>query len=67
MILYTIKEVAAKLKVSLSMAYALVKRGDLGCYEIGGCRRVSDEQLTEYLEQARAAIHKLPRPQGRHF
>lgn len=67
LLLYTIKEVAAKLKISLSMAYALISRGELACYRIGTCKRVSEEQLKEYLELARNSVFKMPQPKGRHF
>ena len=65
--LLTIKEVAAYLRISLSMAYRLVASGEIPCYEIGTCKRVSDKILEEYLEQQISTVPK-PLPSSRkHF
>ena len=65
--LLTIREVAERLKISLSMAYALVSRGDLTCYEIGSCKRVKESDLESFLEQRRIEPRiRLPK-RGRHF
>jgi len=64
---YTIREVAAQLKISLSMAYALVSRGELVCYEIGSCKRVKKADLEEFLEHRRKDVKRLPNENGRHF
>jgi len=63
----TIKEVAVRLKISLSMVYALVSRGDLACYEIGSCKRVSEADLAAFLSQSKKDRVKLPKSKGRHF
>ena len=51
--LLTPREVAERLKVSLSTVYGLVESGKLACYRIGlrrGAVRVSEEDLAAYLE-----------------
>ncbi|QDV61993.1 helix-turn-helix domain-containing protein [Crateriforma conspicua] len=58
--LLTPKEVAARLRISLSKAYALISRGDLPCYQIGSCKRVSESDLNMFLEQNRKQLPKLP-------
>ncbi len=63
----TMKEVASELKISLSMAYALVARGELACYEIGTCKRVDEKDLRTFLETKRRDPDKLPKSSGRHF
>ncbi|QDT07492.1 Helix-turn-helix domain protein [Rubripirellula lacrimiformis] len=64
---FTIKEVAAELKISLSMVYALVARGELACHEFGSCKRVAESDLQQFLDEKRKSIPKLPRGSGRHF
>ncbi|WP_390896913.1 helix-turn-helix domain-containing protein [Rubinisphaera margarita] len=64
---YTIREVASQLKISLSMAYALVGRGDLACYEIGSCKRVKHSDLEEFLERHRKEMNRLPSGTKKHF
>lgn len=63
----TIKEVAARLKISLSLAYRLVASGELPCYEIASCKRVSEQDLNAYLESRRHEPRRLPRLHGKHF
>lgn len=65
--LLTIKEVAARLKISLSLAYRLVGSGDIPCYEIASCKRVDEDELKEYLEWQKKDVVKLPRGVGKHF
>lgn len=57
----------ARLKISLSLAYRLVARGELACYEIGSCKRVAEADLQTYLEETRQQPIKPPRSAGRHF
>ena len=64
---YTIREVAAELKISLSMVYALISRGELVCYEIGSCKRVKQSDLNAFLENRRKETKHLPKSTGRHF
>lgn len=63
----TIKEVAKTLKISLSMVYAMVSRGELVCYEIGSCKRVKETDLLSFIEERRREQPNLPRSKGRHF
>jgi len=53
--MYTVGEIAKKLRVSLACAYALVESGQLACYRIGtgrGTIRISDEHLQQFLKRA---------------
>ncbi len=63
----TIKEVAERLKISLSLAYRLVASGEIPCYEIASCKRVDEEELLEYLKTRKAEVTKLPPGTKRHF
>jgi len=62
-----IEEVARRLRISKSMAYALVARGELACYEIGSCKRSAEADLRAYLDTKRREGPKLPTRRGRHF
>ncbi len=64
---YTVKEVSQQLKISLSMVYALISRGELIAHEIGSCKRIKQQDLDAYLEQQRNAPVRLPKNVGRHF
>lgn len=64
---YTIREVAEQLKISLSMTYALISRGELICYEIGSCKRVKQSDLEAFLERKRKDVRQLPRNVSKHF
>lgn len=64
---YTIREVAEQLKISLSMTYALISRGELVCYEIGSCKRVKQSDLEAFLEHRRSETRRLQKKIGRHF
>jgi excisionase family DNA binding protein len=62
MSVFTIAEIAKKLRISPACAYALIESGQLPCYRIGigrGTIRVSDEQLQVYLA-ANTVKHSLP-------
>jgi excisionase family DNA binding protein len=53
-----VREVAARLEISQSNVYALIKEGKLRCTRHGlgrGCIRVSEEQLAEYLRDSTQA------------
>jgi excisionase family DNA binding protein len=67
MTLLTIREVAERLNISLSMAYRLVATGEISSYQIGSCRRVSEEDLDAFLEERRTNTIKIPEPRRRHF
>ena len=45
----TVKQVANVLALSISAVYALVDRGELAHYRIGGAIRIGDEHLSEFL------------------
>lgn len=63
----TIKEAAERLKVSPSFVYNLVARGTLPSYRIGSCRRVSEEDLLEYLKNCRRDVVAVVKSVHRHF
>jgi excisionase family DNA binding protein len=44
-------EVAEKLKVSISMAYTLMRRGEIPTVRIGSSVRVRKEDLDRYIEE----------------
>lgn len=67
MSLLTIKEVAKRLKISLSLAYGLVARGEIPCYEIGTCKRVDESDLQAFLDQRRKEVTLRPQSKRRHF
>lgn len=64
---FTIKEIAAKLQISESKVYSLVQRGELPSYQIGSCRRISEEDLNEFLRLRRVDSPKLRTSQHTHF
>ena len=64
---FTIKEVAAKLQISQSKVYSLVQCGELPSYQIGSCRRISEEDLSKFLRQHRVESTKLPSSRYTHF
>jgi|FLYL01.1.fsa_nt_gi excisionase family DNA binding protein len=47
-----VSEVASRLSLSPSKVYELVEKGKLPHYRIGGSIRVSEEQLSEFLNEA---------------
>ena len=65
--LLTIKEVAEKLQVSESKVYSLVQRGELPSYQIGSCRRISQEDLNKFLMQCRVDPPIPPTSAHTHF
>ncbi|MDO4274235.1 MAG: helix-turn-helix transcriptional regulator [Eubacteriales bacterium] len=50
--LYTAQEVADKLKIKKTTVYELIKRGELNSSKIGKQLRVSEEQLSQYLNSS---------------
>ena len=47
---YTLAEIAKMFKISLPQAYKLAARGEeFKCIKIGGCIRVTEEDLQDYL------------------
>lgn len=67
MTLLTMKELAQRLRISLSLAYRLVAQGEIPCYEIASCKRVSEEDLLAYLVRQKQEETKLPPSKRRHF
>lgn len=65
--LLTAKETASNLKISLSMVYRLISSGELPSYAIGGCIRVSETDLVQFLDSKKQDPVKLPGFQKRHF
>lgn len=64
----TVKEVAERLSISRSLAYRMIRSGEIPSYRIANCRRVSEEELQRYLEQSRMQrVAELPRATGKHF
>lgn len=50
--LFTIPAAAARLSVHPETLRRAIRAGTLSCYRIGGCIRISDDQLTAYLDSA---------------
>ena len=65
--MFTAKETASSLKISLSMVYRLISTGELPSYAIGGCLRVSEAELMQFLDSKRQEPVKLPESKKRHF
>lgn len=58
MMMFTIQEVADKMKVSNKTIRRLIKRGDLVAYRVGdrGQLRVKADDLEQYLEKQRVQV-----------
>lgn len=65
--LLTVREMAVVLKISLSLAYNLIARGEIPRYEIASCIRVAEEDLRQYLERQKQAPVRLPKHRKKHF
>lgn len=65
--LLTIQETAERLNVSVSLVYRLVAKGELPCYEIASCKRVSESDIQQFLDSRKKESVKIPRATGRHF
>jgi excisionase family DNA binding protein len=64
----TVKQVAERLSISRSLAYRMIRSGEIPSYRIANCRRVSEEDLQKYLKQAQERkTTELPSATGRHF
>ncbi|MEO1528032.1 MAG: helix-turn-helix domain-containing protein [Planctomycetota bacterium] len=66
-VFYTVKQIAEKLQISLSMVYGLLARGELACHEFGNCKRISEGDLESFLSSRRNDGPKRPSPRGKHF
>lgn len=57
-----------RLAISRSLAYRMIRNGEIPSYRIANCRRVSEEELQKYLERSRTQIVvELPKANGKHF
>lgn len=64
----TVKEVAERLSISRSLAYRMIRTGEIPSYRIANCRRVSEEELKKYLDRSRSErLPELPNATGKHF
>lgn len=50
----TVRDVAARCHVSPALVYKLVAQGRLACHRVGHTIRFSEEQLEQYLTEARS-------------
>ena len=63
----TPKQLATRLSLSLSMVYRLLATGELECYRFGSAYRVSEDQLSAFLQKQKVETQrKLPKSR-RHF
>lgn len=60
--LYTAQEVAERLKVKKTTVYELVKRGELESSKIGKQLRISEEQLSRYLQKGTPSLQDTSLP-----
>lgn len=72
--LLKVSDVATRLSLSASKIYELVESRRISHHKIGGAIRISEEQLTEFLEETRQergakerSTRQLPRPRLRHL
>lgn len=56
----TVRDVAERLSVSLSVVYREVTARNLSCYRIGGAIRISEQQLADYLANAESNVVPAP-------
>ncbi len=54
--MFSPKEIAKRLNVSLSLVYKLINSGELACHRINSALRVSEDQLKQFLVPAEAII-----------
>ena len=54
--MYTLYEVCEILKISRSLLYRLMDKGDLGYHRVGYFRRVSEKQLNQYLQNCNSEV-----------
>ncbi len=62
--LMTAEEVAAFLRVSLSMVYKLRREGKLRCVRVGALYRFSPDVVAAFGRGDGATVHQLPRRKG---
>ena len=62
--MFTVKEIAQRLRVSATCVYQLIERGKIACHRIGtgrGTIRISEEDLTAFLTSCREVSEELPK------
>ena len=60
----TVREVALRLKLSAGAVYKAVAQGELEHHRFGTAIRITDDQLTEWLERTRADNSASPDESG---
>lgn len=58
--MFTVKEVANRLNISQGAVYKAVRSGDLQHHRFGASIRISEDQLTEYVEETRVRAEPDP-------
>ncbi|GAB5441331.1 MAG: hypothetical protein Fues2KO_16800 [Fuerstiella sp.] len=58
--MFTVKEVANRLNISPGAIYKAVRNGELQHHRFGASIRISEEQLTEYVEETRIRAEPDP-------
>ncbi len=58
--MFTVKQVAQRLNVSLSAVYKAIRSGDLEHHRFGASIRVSEEQLAGFVEETRVRTQPDP-------
>jgi excisionase family DNA binding protein len=72
-VLLTVRQVAQRLALSESCVYAKLADGSISHYRLGGALRVSEAQLSDFLEKTKRergespARRQQPRPRLRHI
>ena len=51
--MFTVKQVGQHLNLSIGAVYKAISCGDLECHRFGTAIRITEEQLTAYLERTR--------------
>ena len=51
--MFTVKQVAKQLNLSIGAVYKAIQNGSLEHFRFGSAIRITQEQLTEYLDQTR--------------
>lgn len=59
--------VVNRLRLSPAKVYTLPQSGELECYRIGRSVRVSEEQITQFLAEARHEVTRFSPSTKRHF
>lgn len=65
--LYTVQEVANKLRVSRSKVYNWCATGKISHYKLDGSLRISEEQVQQFLEEHNVEEVKCPPPRPTEF